>query len=57
MARVTITDLQRMKAEKKTFVVMTADDYSMVGIFEAARKFTEDVRAGRPVRSRQDRSG
>jgi 3-methyl-2-oxobutanoate hydroxymethyltransferase len=28
-----------------------------VALFEAARKFTEDVRAGRPVRSRQDRSG
>jgi 3-methyl-2-oxobutanoate hydroxymethyltransferase len=25
-----------------------------VALFEAARKFTEDVRAGRPVRSRQD---
>ena len=98
MARVTITDLQRMKAEKKKIVVMTAYDYSMasiagfgagddcdgrigvthgvvgfnvselakpkaaygpveVALFEAARKFTEDVRAGRPVLSRQDRSG
>ena len=98
MARVTITDLQRMKAEKKKIVVMTAYDYSMasiagfgagddcngqigvthgvvgfnvgeldkpkaayglvgVALFEAARKFTEDVRASRPVRSRQDRSG
>jgi hypothetical protein len=28
-----------------------------VALFEAARKFTEDVRAGRPVPSRQDRSG
>ena len=27
-----------------------------VALFEAARKFTEDVRAGKPVRSRQDRS-
>ena len=46
-----------MKAEKKKIVVMTAYDYSMAGILEAARKFTEDVRAGRPVPSRQDRSG
>ncbi len=28
-----------------------------VALFEAARKFTEDVRTGKPVRSRQDRSG
>jgi ketopantoate hydroxymethyltransferase len=57
MARVKITDLQRMKAEKKKIVVMTAYDYSMAGILEAARKSTEDVRAGRPVRSSQNRSG
>ena len=57
MARVKITDLQRMKAEKKKIVVMTAYDYSMAGILEAGRKITEDVRAGRPVRSSQNRSG
>jgi len=57
MARVKITDLQRKKAEKKKIVVMTAYDYSMAGILEAARKITEDVRAGRPVRSSQNRSG
>ncbi|HTN73414.1 MAG TPA: 3-methyl-2-oxobutanoate hydroxymethyltransferase [Methylomirabilota bacterium] len=27
-----------------------------VALFEAARKFTEDVRGGKPIRSRQDRS-
>ena len=57
MARVKITDLQRMKAEKKKIVVMTAYDYSMAGILEAARKITEDVRVSRPVRSSQNRSG
>ena len=57
MARVKITDLQRMKAEKKKIVVMTAYDYSMAGILEAARKITEDIRAGRPVRSSQNRLG
>ncbi len=36
MARVTITDLQRMKAEKKKIVVMTAYDYSMAGILDRA---------------------
>jgi 3-methyl-2-oxobutanoate hydroxymethyltransferase len=28
-----------------------------VALFDAARKFTEDVRSGKPVRSRQDQSG
>ena len=83
MARVTITDLQRMKAEKKKIVVMTAYDYSMAGTLDRAHldiilvgdsgdrnllgheennSVTMDemvlmTRSGRPVRSRQDRSG
>ena len=36
MARVTITDIQKMKLEKKKIVVMTAYDYSMASIIDRA---------------------